>query len=50
MREKQGREHVCGVEKGQKRGDLKEWRIRGNRESEAFRLLGDIRKEVFPEK
>ena len=50
MREKERREHVCGVEKGQKRGDLKEWRIRGNRESEAFRLLGDIRKEVFIEK
>jgi len=47
MREKEGREHVCGVEKGQKRGDLKEWRIRGNRESEAFRLLGDISKEVI---
>ena len=38
------------LKKGQKRGNFKEWRIRGNRESEAFRRLGGIRKEVFLEK
>ena len=38
------------LEKGPKRGDLKEWRIRGNQGSEAFRLLGGIRKEIFLEK
>ena len=50
MREKEGREHVCEVEKRQKRGDFEERKISGNQESEAFRLLGDIRKEVFFEK
>jgi hypothetical protein len=38
------------LKKGQKRGDIEERKISGNQESEAFRLLGDIRKEVFFEK
>jgi len=38
------------LKKGQKRGDFDERKISGNQESEAFRLLGDIRKEVFFEK
>ena len=38
------------LKKGQKRGDFEERKISGNQESKAFRLLGNIRKEIFFEK
>ena len=50
MREKEGMEQVCGVEKRSEKGDFEERKISGNQESKAFRLLGNIRKEIFFEK